>query len=128
MFRSVQALLYLERKIIDLSTTYVTFILLAYSVSLKNKIAEHISKLLVIFQCTSRSTAIGVCSCKYCQHIHDHLPTVSVREQLDQGQSCQKERASRFVKPDRKYYCAMLQICGTQKKKKKSKPRLVQPQ
>ena len=35
--RSVQALLYLERKIIYLSTIYIKFILLAYSVFLKNE-------------------------------------------------------------------------------------------
>ena len=52
-----------------LSTTYVTFSLLAYSVFLKNKIADQpVSKFLVIFYC--RSTAIGVCS-KHCEHIHD---------------------------------------------------------
>ena len=32
MFQSVQAILYLERKIIHLSTTYVKFVLLAYSI------------------------------------------------------------------------------------------------
>ena len=30
-----------------------------------------------------------------------------------QRQSCRKERASRFAKPDGKYYCAILQICRT---------------
>ena len=46
---SVQALLYLKRKIIYVSTTYVKFILLAYSVFLKNKIANQpVSKLFII--------------------------------------------------------------------------------
>ena len=52
----------------------------------------------------------------------------SVREQLEQTQSCGKERVARFAKPGGKY-CAILQICGTPKiKKMKPKPRLVLPQ
>ena len=36
--------------------------------------------------------------------------------------------ASRFAQPDGKYYCAILQICGTRRKKTEPKPRLALPQ
>ena len=146
----MQALLYLERTIIYLSTTYVKLIILAYSVFLKNEIADQ-----PVRNCSS-SFSVGLprSACAVVSIVRIYTISYQPHRWLSQSlPKCINRVKVQLARPKAKlskrknsatwlgfnmprgsqslsvgYHCWVSQICWTHPKKMKPKLRLVLPQ